>query len=50
MFSWTIPPICQGGQGMEEAANDPHRFDFDLDLGIRQQVVDALENSSAPTA
>ena len=25
--------------------NDPHCFDFDLDRGIRQQVVEALEKS-----
>jgi hypothetical protein len=25
--------------------DDPHRFDFDLDLGIRNQVVDRLTNS-----
>jgi Eco29kI restriction endonuclease len=25
--------------------NNPHHFDFDLDLGIRRQVVDKLENS-----
>ena len=24
---------------------DPHRFDFDLDRGIREQVVEALEKS-----
>ena len=26
-------------------AGDPHNFDFDLDLGIRRQVVDVLEAS-----
>jgi hypothetical protein len=26
-------------------AGDPHHFDFDLDLGIRRQVVDVLESS-----
>jgi hypothetical protein len=25
--------------------SDPHHFDFDLDLGIRVQVVDVLEAS-----
>lgn len=30
---------------MPETDNDPHRFDFDLDLGIREQVVRALEES-----
>jgi len=25
--------------------NDPHRFDFDLDRGIREQVVQELEQS-----
>ena len=28
-----------------EAHNDPHHFDFDLDRGIRQQVVEKLEAS-----
>jgi hypothetical protein len=27
------------------AGNDPHRFDFDLDKGIRAQVVEKLESS-----
>jgi hypothetical protein len=26
-------------------ANDPHHFDFDLDRGIRRQVVEKLEPS-----
>ena len=26
-------------------ANDPHAFDFDLDRGIRDQVIEALEDS-----
>jgi hypothetical protein len=26
-------------------AGDPHRFDFDLDAGIRDQVVEKLEAS-----
>jgi hypothetical protein len=26
-------------------SNDPHFFDFDLDRGIREQVVDKLDNS-----
>jgi hypothetical protein len=30
---------------MPEAADDPHRFDFDLDRGIRVQVVEKLEAS-----
>ncbi len=28
-----------------EGGNDSHRFDFDLDLGIRAQVVEKLETS-----
>jgi len=30
---------------MLEAADDPHHFDFDLDRGIRTQVVEKLEAS-----
>lgn len=30
---------------MAENGVDPHRFDFDLDQGIREQVVKALEKS-----
>jgi hypothetical protein len=30
---------------MLEPANDPHHFDFDLDRGIRSQVVEKLETS-----
>jgi hypothetical protein len=30
---------------MPDAANDPHHFDFDLDRGIRTQVVEKLESS-----
>jgi Eco29kI-like restriction endonuclease len=30
---------------MPEASNDPHHFDFDLDRGIRIQVVEKLEAS-----
>jgi hypothetical protein len=30
---------------MPEAINDPHHFDFDLDRGIRAQVVEKLEGS-----
>jgi hypothetical protein len=30
---------------MAEPTDDPHRFEFDLDRGIRQQVVEKLENS-----
>jgi len=30
---------------MPEAADDPHHFDFDLDRGIRSQVVEKLESS-----
>lgn len=30
---------------MEDVGNDPHRFDFDLDRGIRGQVVEKLEQS-----
>ena len=30
---------------MPMANEDPHRFDFDLDRGIRAQVVDRLESS-----
>jgi hypothetical protein len=30
---------------MPESENDPHYFDFDLDQGIRRQVVDKLEAS-----
>lgn len=30
---------------MPEAADDPHHFDFDLDKGIRSQVVEKLESS-----
>lgn len=30
-----------------ETAEDPHHFDFDLDLGIREQVVKKLEQSPA---
>jgi hypothetical protein len=30
---------------MPDTGNDPHHFDFDLDRGIRQQVVEKLESS-----
>ena len=30
---------------MPDAGNDPHHFDFDLDRGIRAQVVEKLESS-----
>jgi len=30
---------------MPETAQDPHRFDFNLDRGIREQVVEKLESS-----
>lgn len=30
---------------MPEAADNPHHFDFDLDKGIRSQVVEKLESS-----
>ena len=30
---------------MPDVANDPHHFDFDLDRGIRLQVVEKLESS-----
>jgi Eco29kI-like restriction endonuclease len=30
---------------MADAGNDPHHFDFDLDRGIRAQVVEKLEAS-----
>jgi Eco29kI restriction endonuclease len=30
---------------LSQLAGDPHRFDFDLDRGIRGQVVEKLENS-----
>lgn len=30
---------------MPETPDDPHHFDFDLDLGIRNQVVEKLESS-----
>jgi len=30
---------------MPEAADDPHHFDFDLDRGIRTQLVEKLESS-----
>lgn len=30
---------------MPDAGDDPHHFDFDLDRGIREQVVEKLENS-----
>jgi hypothetical protein len=30
---------------MPDAGNDPHHFDFDLDRGIRTQVVEKLEAS-----
>jgi hypothetical protein len=30
---------------MPEATDDPHHFDFDLDRGIRTQVVEKLESS-----
>jgi hypothetical protein len=30
---------------MPDAGNDPHHFDFDLDRGIRTQVVEKLESS-----
>ena len=30
---------------MPEATDDPHHFDFDLDRGIRSQVVEKLESS-----
>ena len=30
---------------MPETADDPHHFDFDLDRGIRAQVVEKLEAS-----
>lgn len=32
---------------MPEVLNDPHYFDFDLDRGIRAQVVEKLEGSPA---
>ncbi len=31
----------------DETGSDPHYFEFDLDLGIRSQVVDKLERSPA---
>jgi hypothetical protein len=31
----------------DETGSDPHYFEFDLDLGIRTQVVDKLERSPA---
>jgi hypothetical protein len=34
-----------GGQGMAGGESDPHHFDFDLDRGIRAQVVEKLEAS-----
>lgn len=30
---------------MNESTSDPHRFDFDLDRGIRSQAVEKLEQS-----
>jgi hypothetical protein len=30
---------------MPEASHDPHYFDFDLDSGIREQVVEKLNSS-----
>ncbi len=47
------PPRKKKSQGPEPLANlfqgpdrtDPHFFDFDLDRGIREQVVEKLENS-----
>jgi|SRR6185437_4540093 len=30
---------------MPQTSDDPHHFDFDLDRGIRAQVVEKLENS-----
>lgn len=30
---------------MADTIDDPHRFDFDLDRGIREQVVERLEQS-----
>jgi Eco29kI restriction endonuclease len=30
---------------MDQAKSDPHHFDFDLDRGIRTQVVEKLESS-----
>lgn len=30
---------------MPEVTDDPHHFDFDLDRGIREQVVEKIESS-----
>jgi len=30
---------------MQRSTEDPYRFDFDLDRGIREQVIERLETS-----